>query len=112
MAYFLHEKWTAFLSINTQVDGQKYFYLDFGPDFYPLRDVIVMPFVSARLLYTMMPAGTPGWLSHIGVEIPLGTSREVENFRFRVSSGFGGFFLDGQDSYFVEMARVGLIWSF
>lgn len=112
MAYFLDEKWTASLSLNTQVEGLKYFYLEFGPDYYPIQDVIVLPFISARLLYTMLPAGNAGWMSQVGFETHLGGSDEVENFRLRVSSGVGQFFVDKENELYVEIARIGLIWSF
>lgn len=112
MSYFLHEKWTADLSLNTQMDGLRYFYLELGPDFYPIQDVIILPFVSARFLYTMLPSGHPGWMSQIGFETHIAKSNEIENLRLRFSAGAGEFLMDPENQFFIELARIGLIWSF
>lgn len=110
--YFLHEKWSAILSIDAQVDGQELFYLELGPDFYPVQDVKLLPYVSARLLYTMVPNGNPGWLVNMGFEMHLGKSYQIENLRLRVNTGGGQFLFDNSSLTFIELIRLGLIWTF
>jgi hypothetical protein len=112
MGYFLHESVSVSLSINTQVDGMQLFYLEFGPQYYPLHDVFFMPYFSARLLYTMVPNGTAGWIADMGIEAQLSRSHDAENFRVRIGTGAGQFFFDNEYMMFVQLARVGLIWSF
>jgi len=112
MAYFLHERWSATLSINAQLDGLQLFYLELGPDFYPLLDARFMPFFSGRLLYTMLPNGDAGWQANIGFETHVAETSQLENLRLRVSSGVGQLFLNPNDVIFLELVRVGLIWCF
>jgi hypothetical protein len=111
-AYFLHEKVSAALSIDTQVDGLQLFYLEFGPDFYPIQDSWFLPYMSARLLYTMVPSGAPGWLVNLGFETRLSSSYETENLRLRVNTGIGQFITHSDNFLFIELIRIGLIWSF
>ncbi len=111
-AYFLSEKWAASFSVNTQVQGNKIFYLELGPDFYPAPDLLLQPFMTARLLYTIEPTQDAGWISSLGVEIPLSRSYQLENLKFRLSSGGGQFFFDSGTILFLELVRAGLIWTF
>lgn len=112
MGYFLQEKVAVNLSIDTQVDGLQLFYLEFGPEFYPVQDTLITPFASARLLYTMVPNGTAGWLANLGIESQLSRNHEAENFRLRISTGAGQFLFDGDNVLFIELIRVGLVWAF
>lgn len=112
MGYFLHENVSVSLSINTQVDGLELFYLEFGPQFYPIKDARFMPYVSARLLYTMVPNGDAGWITDFGIETQLSQSHEAENFRVRLGSGVGQFLFDSGNVTFLQLARIGLVWCF
>ncbi len=112
LGYFLTEKWSAVIAMNIQVAGMQIFMLELGPDFYPVQDVKVMPWISARLLYTMLPDGDAGWLTEAGIETHLSKSSELENLRLRVGVGGGQLFLNPQSTFFLEMVRVGLIWNF
>lgn len=112
MGYFLHEKIAVNLSIDTQVDGLELFYLEFGPEFYPVQDKMISPFVSARLLYTMVPNGTAGWLVNMGVETQLSQNHQSENFRLRLSTGVGQFLFENETILFAELVRIGLVWAF
>ena len=111
-AYFLNEKWSATFSLDAQVAGRQYFLLELGPDFYPIQDVIIMPWITGRFLYTMLPNGNIGWVSEVGFETHLSASQEGENFRLRISSGAGQLFVGSDNLFFIETARVGLLWSF
>ncbi len=111
-AYFLHEKWSATFSLNTQLAGMQLFYLELGPDFYPVQDKFLIPFISGRLLYTMLPNGDAGWRGNLGFEIHVSPNTQLENVRLRVSTGVGQLFLKPNDTIFLELLRVGLIWCF
>jgi CDP-glycerol glycerophosphotransferase (TagB/SpsB family) len=111
-SYFLHERWSANLSINAQLAGLELFYLELGPDFYPIQDKTLIPFISARLLYTMIPNGDAGWQINVGFETHLSKSSQLENLRLRAGTGVGQLFLDSQTVLFTELVRVGLIWCF
>ncbi len=112
MSYFLHENWAAFLSINTQVNGPKIFSLELGPDLYPIQDVILLPFLSPRFIYTMIPNGKTGWYVSTGFEVHIGRSSQIENMRLRVSTGMGQMYVLPEEQTFVDLVRLGLIWCF
>lgn len=111
-AYFLYEQWAAELSLDAQVGGRQLFYLEFGPNFYPVPDAKVLPYLSGRFLYTMVPHGDLGWLANIGFEIPLGRSYQIENLKLRVNTGGGQFFFDSGSNLFLELVRLGFVWNF
>jgi hypothetical protein len=111
-SYFLHERWSANLSINAQLAGMQLFYLELGPDFYPVQDTRLIPFISGRLLYTMIPNGDAGWQVNLGFETHVSKSSQLENLRLRVNSGVGQLFLNTEDVMFIQLIRAGLIWSF
>lgn len=111
-AYFLSEKVAASFALSAQVQGNNIFYLELGPDFYPAPDLKFLPFITVRLLYTIEPSKDAGWLANLGVEAPLSSSYQLENLKLRISSGGGQFFFDTDNVLFLELVRVGLIWSF
>ncbi|MEZ4846251.1 MAG: hypothetical protein R2877_04690 [Bdellovibrionota bacterium] len=60
----------------------------------------------------MVPNGDAGWIASFGFEMPLSKSYEAENFRLRFGTGMGQFLFDSGNVLFMQLARVGLIWSF
>lgn len=113
IGYFFREHIHVSLSFQFGLDGDQQIHLRFGPEFYLLRDSLILPWIGTKYIYTIEPGHNQGWMGQLGLEKNMSFIFGFENIVLRASTGVAFIYVDGApDRNYYEIINLGLMFAF